>query len=88
MLSNINLLINLTFTLYKTKQKKSICINSLAIKENLQHSKNYKQLTKTHKRKVGGQATLMKLGVFFTKPMFDDFLVRPTLLSRVLVNDI
>ena len=71
----------------QNKAKNSVCLNSLAIKENPEHSKNYKQLTKTHKRKVGGQATSMEIVVWFVKLMSVIFLVRPTLLSRVLVND-
>ena len=41
---------------------------------------------KPTKRKVGGQATSMKIIVWNAKLMSVSFIVRPTLLSRVLVN--
>ena len=59
----------------------------MTIKEVYRIVKNYKQLTKTHKRKVGGQATSMKTKIWKAQLMSVVFLVRPTLLSRVLVND-
>ena len=79
--------INLSFVLCKTKQKTIFTLILWLSKKIYRIVKL--QPTNQNPQTKGGRASYLHIGYNIkTKPMSVVFLVRPTLLSRVLVNDI